>query len=348
MIRNDEQLQRTRAALLHVEASLASLHRQKADIHPDRFALMAEPVLDQMQRLRADIDEYLGVTAVAQAIVPIWLRLQGPGIELYNAPASVLTAIIDLFRVGVQAVAEFLLRGVANLRPTALIRHACDLRIVDLAPGSVQVGLSLSELPPDLFEQDGIVQQVQNALRLYLKAAAWAGSEEDAVQLEAAIPDAEQRRVVLNQVARLIPRSRGSLEVVEVSGRLVKHGRIQLRREARERVREAVQRTVQHELVKAAGVLREIDLDARTFVVRDLEGTVETRCVIDPKADDLLRIAKESLDDRGTVLGVRVIDPLRRQAYPLQVRDIEVEGREGEDIPNGSNGPVSGEKPIPF
>lgn len=65
MIRTEDGLETTREALRHVESSLAALHRQKADIHPDRFALMIEPILDQIQRLRAEIDEYIGATAAA-------------------------------------------------------------------------------------------------------------------------------------------------------------------------------------------------------------------------------------------------------------------------------------------
>jgi hypothetical protein len=348
MIQNDEQLRRTRAALLHVEASLTSLYRQKADIHPDRFALMAEPILDQIQRLRAEIDEYIGVTAAARETVPVWLRLQGPGIELHNAPTSVVTAMIDLLRVGVQAVAEYLLRGAANLRPTALIKQACDLRIVDFAPGSVQVGLSLPDLPPELFEQYDIGQRVRESLRLYLQTAAWAGSDDSTGRLEEAIPDPDTRRMVLNQVARLVPRPRGQLEVVELSGRMVNRGRVQLRRETRQRVREAVKQTVRREMLVASGVLREIDLDERTFSVRDWESSQETRCKIPPESEDLMLIAKESLDYRVTVLGVRKVDPLKRQAVPLQVLDIDVEGREGEDpSSNGASDPVGEEKEIP-
>jgi hypothetical protein len=68
VIQNDEQLRRTREALLHVEATLAALHRQKADIHPARFALMAEPVLDQLHELRAQIDEYIGLDDTTNAV----------------------------------------------------------------------------------------------------------------------------------------------------------------------------------------------------------------------------------------------------------------------------------------
>jgi hypothetical protein len=340
MIQNDAQLERTREAIRQVEAALAALYRKKADILPDRFALMAEPVLDQLHSLRADIDAYLGVTEATAAVVPVWLRLKGPKIEMDNAPTSVITAMIDLLRVGIQAVAEYLVRRTAGQRPTALIREACDLRIVGLAGGSVQVGLSLPDLEPELFENDGVGVKVREAFDLYLQTAAWAGTDETDESLEKRVPEAALRRLLLNQVARLIPRPRGQLEAVELSGRIVGPARVQLRKESRDKVRDAVTRTVQKVPVQASGVLREIDLDSRTFVIRDMKSPQETRCEIPQEDDDLLLIAKESLDYHVVVFGIRETDPFHRMAKPLQVFDIDVEGREGE-----VTGPPSGENP---
>jgi hypothetical protein len=68
VIQSDEQLRRTREALLHVEAALAALHRQQAEMHPNWFALMAEPVLDQLHQLRAQIDEYIGLDDTTNAV----------------------------------------------------------------------------------------------------------------------------------------------------------------------------------------------------------------------------------------------------------------------------------------
>lgn len=333
MIQNDAQLQRTREALIELESSMASLSLKKAAIHPDRFLLMAEPIVDHLRRLRAEIDEYIGVTAVSFAEAPLWLRLQGPGIELEDAPTSILTAMIDILRVGVQAVAEFLHRGSVGARPTAALKQACDFRFAGLAPGSVQVGLRLPEFPNFAAGGDETQAQARQALQLYLQAAAWAGSQDDMARLEGEIPDSEQRRVVLNQVARLIPRPRGGLELVELSGRAVTGGSVQLRKEARARVRQAITSTVREHPYTVEGVLREIDLDNRTFIVRDLEGGSETRCALSPDADGLLEIAKAALDYRVAVVGIRQRDPTRRQAVPLQVREIDIVGKEGEEGP---------------
>src|SRR5262249_50582935 len=155
-------------------SSMASLSAKKADIHPERFLLMAEPILDHIRQLRAEIDEYIGATAVRFAEAPLWLRMQGPGIELEDAPTSVLTAMIDILRVGVQAVALFLHRGAVGARPTAALKQACDFRVVGLAPGSVQVGLRLPELPAPMANGGQTQAHAQQALHLYLQAAAWA------------------------------------------------------------------------------------------------------------------------------------------------------------------------------
>ncbi|HEY1376927.1 MAG TPA: hypothetical protein VGF55_09035 [Gemmataceae bacterium] len=71
MIENDDQLQRTREALSLAEAALAALHRRKADMDPAWFALMAEPVLDQIRQLRAQIDDYIGLTDATNAVAAV-------------------------------------------------------------------------------------------------------------------------------------------------------------------------------------------------------------------------------------------------------------------------------------
>jgi hypothetical protein len=70
MIENEQQLRRTQEALRDLETSLAALNRQKSAIHPERFALMAEPVAEHIRRLRAEIDSFIGMTDVAVGATP--------------------------------------------------------------------------------------------------------------------------------------------------------------------------------------------------------------------------------------------------------------------------------------
>ena len=67
MIQNDEQLNETRVAIAHLESALAALKRDVLPVNQARFALMAEPAVDQIRELRAQVEEYVGMTsAVSQ------------------------------------------------------------------------------------------------------------------------------------------------------------------------------------------------------------------------------------------------------------------------------------------
>ncbi len=64
MIQSDEQLRGTQEALAQLEAALAALTRKKATVHPERFALMTEPITAHIRQLRAEIDAYTGLAAL--------------------------------------------------------------------------------------------------------------------------------------------------------------------------------------------------------------------------------------------------------------------------------------------
>jgi len=325
MIQNDEQLDQTRSAIAHLEAAIAALKRDVAPVNLARFALMAEPAVAQVKELRAKVDEYIGLNAAVCQEAELWMRIEGPELEIGDAPTSVITALLDILRRGVQSVAEFLQRGVVGTRPTASMKEACDLRIVGWMPGSVQVGLRLPEMPSESLESSSPVEQAREALSVYLNVASLVSTGEDLSELEQAIPDIGERQLLLNQITQLIPRPRGAAERIEFSGRSVPHGTISLDRSARERVRRALAHTVSEELVTAQGLLREIDLDGRSFIVRDPDQNgKETRCEITVEAEHLLVIAKESLDHAVIVRGTRRQDSARRKMYPLRVHEIEV------------------------
>jgi hypothetical protein len=63
MIDNDEQLEQTRGAITHLEDGLAALKRDVLPLNRARFAMMAEPVVSHIRALRAQVEDYVGVTS---------------------------------------------------------------------------------------------------------------------------------------------------------------------------------------------------------------------------------------------------------------------------------------------
>lgn len=61
MIHNDRQLEGNRRALEKAEEAMAILEHDRSTLHPDRYTLMAAPIMDDIRRLRQEIDDYLGI-----------------------------------------------------------------------------------------------------------------------------------------------------------------------------------------------------------------------------------------------------------------------------------------------
>ncbi|HKV40093.1 MAG TPA: hypothetical protein VJX67_12845 [Blastocatellia bacterium] len=235
MIQNQEQLERTRSAIANLERALQSLKRDVLPKNPKRFALMAEPDVADIRRLRADVDEYIGVTAAISEEAQVWMRLKGPGLESDQAPASIVSSTLKTLSDGILAIAEFTNRRSGNAVPSGALKHACDLEIVAWVPGSIQLGLRLPEAPL----REG-KEEARLALTRYLEAAEWVGSEAGPEQYQQEMNDAELGGLLLKQVNKLLPKP-GDLESVEIAGRFPKARRTAiLRRKSKGRIRQAI------------------------------------------------------------------------------------------------------------
>jgi len=63
MIENNDQLNQTRLAINDLEAAMAALKRDVPPLSAERFAVMAEPIVDHIRELRQQVEEYVGITA---------------------------------------------------------------------------------------------------------------------------------------------------------------------------------------------------------------------------------------------------------------------------------------------
>lgn len=286
-----------------------------------QFGLLAEAPLEELRATHAEIDEHVGMSRALEATAPLWIRVVGASIAGGSVPTSVLTAVLDIVRKGVQTAAEFLTIGTLSTRPTAELKRACDLRAVAFVPGSLQIGLAL---PDNVEAPERNEQVVVQALKSYLAAASWAASDENEDALIALFPEQRLRKLLLAEVLRLVPRTRGEVDAVELSGVYMPARRpARLIRATRDRLRTAISRSALERVESYTGYLREIDLDAHSFTIRGAaEMDQEIRCTF---PEELLETAKDSLDKRVQVTGIRILDEIRRAtAVPLVVTGLEV------------------------
>lgn len=320
-IRTPSEMQQALAQLGRMYAALADLRAKVEPVNPRNFGLLAEGHLAQIRQLQQELDDYAGVVA-AESATALWVRVVGQEIEWPLAPTSVMTAILDALRKGVQSIAELALTGELSSRPTAELKASADFRVAAFAPGSFRVAVQLPE------QSDSVGEAVRTALDDYLRAAAWAGSESSEDELRRHFPDERRRRLIPTELARVAPRERGQVESVEFSGGLLRRlqvaGPVALSRPTRKRINDALDASPEHRVEQYTGTLREIDLDRRSFLLRNAGGEAgEVRQVACDFPEELLEAAKEALDKRVRVTGSRPVSERRREPS-LQVSRIEI------------------------
>jgi hypothetical protein len=322
MITNDEQLQQAIEQLGRMYRALAALRAEVLPVNARQFALMAEGPVDEIQRLQAQIDAYAGIEAAEEHDADVWLRLYGRDIGWPEVPTSVLTAALDAFRKGVQMVAQLISSEHVKTRPRLELRRACDMRVVAFRPGSLRVGLRLPDQPEVEFAASREKSLGHQALVTYLNVAAWVGSEGALLDPEQQIAHAQERRLLLNTLKPLVPRPRGDVEGVEISSRLIPDGRtIRLTRAVYHRLVQDLDRPAAEEVETYVGHLREIDLDHRTFTLRDVNEVSTIRCTFQ---DDLLETARGALGRWVRVSGSRTHKGKHGVNAALRISQLEV------------------------
>ena len=125
------------------------------------------------------------------------------------------------------------------------------------------------------------------------------------------------------------------MERVELSGRAVPRSKtIRLTKASHERIDHAIDALAAEQVEEHVGDLREIDLDSLSLIVRPTEDVREVRCTFE---EDLLGAAKEGLDRRVRITGVRRIEAGRRMAPTLRVIRLEILDEDAPELVGGQS-----------
>jgi hypothetical protein len=330
MITNDNELQITRERLRLVESALEATRRDFLPHNEVQYRLFSGTTIDLILSIRADIDAYLGIGPDADLAV----SLEGAEVALGQTSAGVITRTIDTFRRGLQTVVGILH---AETTPNSVTRRAgwierlCDLSLAGLGPGSVQAFLDFPVSGQGLSKEDD-QRLLKDAVSMLFDGLEWAAQEKQSIP-----PALEQlpqpaRLAVLGVVARLLPPQTGPVERIDYrrrsDGPSRPARRATLTRQSRQRIQYAMESlTANRKFTEAEGVIRQIDLDAQTFVLRERPDDQEDLpCEY---GDGLAEIVKSFLDCRVKVSGLLETSRMTRRSK-LEAEAIEPLGAEEE------------------
>lgn len=323
--RQPDELDATLDQLARMHRALAHLQAERSRYGDAWFAVMAEGPVDEIARLEAEVDRLTGRRDIEQADrhasdADLWMHVHGPGLRWPHAPTSVVTSFLDTLRKGVQVVAELLANRDVSRRPTRSLKDACDFEIVAFASGSVGVGVALPD--PVELPLGQPMYPAAHALDLYLRVSAWAADPHATDDtLTATVEDARLRRLLLAEVKRLLPRPRGRVDFVVLSGRAVQsNASVVLDRAAHARIDAAMASPADVSIETYEGDLREIDLDHRTFMLRNIRGQPVLFEVACKYHEDLDETAFEAIDRRIQIDVARPVEARRVAAISTVVR----------------------------
>lgn len=335
MIRNDEQLNVVREQLSRAESALESLRRDVLPKNENLYHVMAESYIDAIKMHRGQIDTYLGINELP-ANADLVITLEGDRVGLGQTSAGVITRFIDTFRRGIQSAVEIVestSRPRTGRRRERWIEGISDLSLVGLAPGSVKVLMAEPE-DQSLFSEENR-ESLQKALDLIFGGLHWADvSTDDADSSTFQQLDPAARQVVLALVTRLLPPRTGPITQVSFHrrgdrGTVRPRDSATLTRDSRARIRVAIEQMVpDSQIIEVTGVIRELDLDERSFCLRERnDGGIDQQWEYGPELEDAV---KEFLDTRVTVAGSAELN--RKQKERLLADSIEPASDETEEI----------------
>ncbi|MFT9495827.1 hypothetical protein [Anaerosolibacter sp.] len=321
MINNKEEKEFVNKQIIHLENALSDLKNRLLPNNPKMFNLMSASYIDKIRELRKEIDLYIGIdenNSVEKS--DFIIRLLGPEIGYGRAPISVVTNLLGEVRKGFQNIyAHISGHGISSKYPKS-ITEMCDLSLVDVFEGSLQVALQRPMDQLNLFDQIE-TSDFEKTVNLYFNTANLASKQASNEMLKETIPDDYLRDIAMKNVLRIIPKDPKRVSTIEIYGKLVKEN-IYLTKHSRDYIIDKIAKKQDEEVLYTyKGRIREIDLDKRSFRLRDLandELINEVVCIID---DNLLDDLKESLDEMAIVKGT--ITNETKNNKTLRVRFIE-------------------------
>ena len=290
-----------KASIIHSQLAAA---RDLALRHNGSIEEVSQPYLILLRSLYADEFHFAQLVDSSDLVA----RFSGPAVDVDNPTVTIVISVFSDIREQIRSIA----RSVVGLATDRQIRWPSNLdpHLSGIARGSLIVGVSVA--PPSLpaaraqLELDGVSDQVLTSIRTAVRSLATVARHVGESSMDStfreAFPDPAVRDTVLVAAKRLAPTGRRGIDSVSFfSEESTEAGSVSLTPRSRAVIVGAMMTPVQQPGSGAfVGTLREIDLDARRFEIRGVDGIGSIRCVYSERHDDIVR---KALDARVKVSG---------------------------------------------
>ncbi len=285
--------------------------------------------MELCERIEFDVIPRDSLPQIGTMLLPsleplLTLRAVGAAIIPGQIPGSVIRTCVEGVQKSFKFLSEYVLRQKPQAgRPDEFMRRLFDLPTQRLAFASFEISFRMPISEPDLFTSEGeaspeaeTLNEVSELLNRGLKWLTTAAGEAGVYSPE----NNEEQAVVLRAIKELTPSSYGSIERLELKGRLLgcQTKPLVLDRSARQRINNAIRiSSMEPQLVDLEGRIRELDKDRLSFELREIAGSTATqRFVFD---EDILEDVFQAFQEDVRVRVAGRTFPVKNVAYALAI-----------------------------
>ena len=290
-----------KARIIHGQIAAARALALRNSIDPTE---VERPYLDLLNRLYRDEFQFAQLVDSSDLVA----RFTGPAVATGDPPVSVVASMFSNLRRQIQGIA----RSIVGLDSDDHVRwpSGLDPHLAGVAQGSLIVGIRIrsdgidavsgQRSPPGV--SGHVLQAVRDAVKSVANIARYVHDEGVDDEIENAFPDPAIRDTVMVAASKLAPTGRRGIDSLAFyRPDSTREEPWPLTAVSRRVLREAVARPVKVSGCDSfVGIVREIDLDARRFEIRHVEGIGGIRCVY---RSDMETTVRQMLDRYVRVQG---------------------------------------------
>lgn len=322
-----------KARIIHEQLAVAqSLARQNGASADE----ISKPYLELLRRLYEEEYTFAQLADSSDLIA----RFAGPAVSESDPTVTIVTSVFSDLRNQIRGIAK----SIVGLSDAKRLRWPSELdpHLSGLAHGSLVVGISIpkpseeevteQQLIPGISDQ--IYESVISAVRSLSTVAHYIGDTDISDDIVKQFPDPAIRDTVMVAASRLAPSGRKGIDSLSLYGPDQEEQPSILTTKSRRILNHALSKPVRKRGTGSfEGTVREIDLDARRFEIRQVRGAGTIRCIYDSTMDQIVRNILdaqikvhgdyEALDnEKPRLIGVSAIDITRPPSKQLNM-DID-------------------------
>lgn len=299
MINNLEEKQFIEKRINKLENILFDLKEKLLPEREEQYKAMAAVYVRKIIELREEIEKYIGMDNVLIEHDDINIHMVGPSIGYGKIPIRLFSDYLDNLRMSVKRNYGIIYNKKKVPKDICLLT---DFTLNQVAKGSVNISLSIPTEQCTFFDDMKLTESLNIYFKL-LKNISAGESINDIITSNKIDNDKLVR--LLQNILKIMPDDK-NIKNIDISGRVIgNENKIYLNHESKKNILKKISDiNLEEKNISITGVIREVDLDKLTFLLREVETSEKTnqiKCFI---VNDEIENLGEYLNSKVKVAGV--------------------------------------------